>query len=623
MIKNPSKEEDLLDPFKQRDILTTEIQQLREMAENQDRELSFQEECHRKLRQENAELLKNRITNQISLKNLEETLKIKSKNPPKNSNPNDSSVYDLIVHIDSFQRILWYLENNMSESIKDEYLENPPPQIVIGIMGREKVGKSYLMSQLSGIDLPVGYNIQTQGLSLKYSDKDFIKTTCLDSAGVHAPVYYYDPTIHEKFINKATSNINAKSHIHDEKIEKTIYFNDKFKEFKDGGGQKIDKFENLSYMMKESLKMQMINDRKLTETFIEDFILSVSKVILIVVGQLTQDDQAIIERIRREYKEKKFIIIIHNFMYLSSESSIKAQIEKDIFKSCEIEERGIPGSKIQYYCEKLDPNSKTKYQIAHFIYCQENTEMGELYNTACLKHIWDKIKTIDERERFSVFDALKRFFALNYKNYLKLNFGGELKNETFLENQQDQQFPNNNLISFNEKESLIDLVYDKESQLITLKFKEEGWSVTPQNPTFTALGSLIVNNLSEFEPKFELIEYSDNEFVCSFEICSLEIESLKPDICREINNENLLIIRGSKTPITSSILKKWKYAGALGLQQLGGIKYGNFEKMISITGLKDEYYIKKVDGKPKISYRDGVLLVFFTKKDKTKKMVKF
>jgi len=418
MRNNLSAEELYEQKLKEQEFLKLEIAKLKELAESQDRQLAFEEECYIKLQSEKAQLLKSRISHEIEFKQFEKFLQTQSAvlNPEK-----PIHVYDMIIHIDSFQKIQWFIENNCTS--KENFLENPPNQIVIGIMGREKVGKSYIMSRLSGLDLPVGYSVQTQGLSIKYSKKDYILTTCLDSAGVHAPVYYYDEKVNEKFIpksgfintsmfkevslktggNMAKKSSKEKLEVNEENFKKT--------------------FESLNYSLKENLKMQMINDRKLTETFIEDFILFVSKVILIVVGQLTHDDQAIIERIRREYKEKKFIIIVHNFMYLSSESSIKAQIQKDIYQSCEVEERGIPGTNIQYYCEKLDPNNanmKTKYQIAHFVYCQENTEVGKSYNEACLRHIWDKIKTIDEREKFNVIESLRKFFRLNFKNYVKV-----------------------------------------------------------------------------------------------------------------------------------------------------------------------------------------------------------
>lgn len=613
------EEENYENKLKEQEALKKKISDSKEFAEALERELGFEEECQQKLLSEKAELTKQRISEEISLKSLQKTVLEGSSSKLYNKS---FALYDVVVHIDSFQHIFWQLEVNENPSEEAlNFLEQPPNQIVIGIMGREKVGKSYIMGRLSGLDLPVGYHIQTQGLSMKYSRKDNILTCCLDSAGVHAPVYYFDPLIYEKFLVSRNSAMSQKSMMGLKNTNNNSLStnnnsnNSNITSFYEEGKEN---FGNLSYTMRENLKMQMINDRKLTETFIEDFILYVSKVILVVVGQLSQDDQAIIERIRREYKEKKYIIIVHNFMLLSTMSSIKAQIEKDIYMSCEIEERTIPGCDVVYYCEKLEPNSKSKYQIAHFIYCQENTDVGNMYNPACLRHIWDKIKTIDEREKFNVVDSLQRFFRLSYKNYIKITAGNELKNDHFLE-----AFSSDSQSQLH-SDPLVELLYDPDTQYISLKLKDENLCVAAQNPTFTALGSLIVNNLSEFEPKYELIEYLDNEFVCAFEICNLEIQTLKVTISREINNENLLVLRGNKIQANINNKKNNKWGGQLGvINNNGGMKYGLFEKMISIGPLKDEYLIKEENGKQKIIYKDGVLLVFFSKKIRKVKGFKF
>lgn len=188
------------------DDLQKEIISLKEEAENLERELSFQEECYEKLRAEKALLTKQRISEDIAIKKLQKTLQEESY-PLIQKKP--FALYDMIVHIDSFQRIFWQVELNENPSENAvNYLDKPPNQIVIGIMGREKVGKSYIMGKLCGVDLPVGYNIQTQGLSMKFSTKDHLLTTCLDSAGVHAPVYYYDSEIYEKFLPFKHSSVS-------------------------------------------------------------------------------------------------------------------------------------------------------------------------------------------------------------------------------------------------------------------------------------------------------------------------------------------------------------------------------------------------------------------------------
>ena len=128
------------------------------------------------------------------------------------------------------------------------------------------------------------------------------------------------------------------------------------------------KFKQLDLNEKESKRLEMINDKKLTETFIEDFILCSANVILIIVGQLTQDDQTITERVRREYQFKKKIMIIHNFPFLSSEEAILSRIHKDIERAYDVEERIIPGTDLKYYCKKQDTINSNKEPILHFVY---------------------------------------------------------------------------------------------------------------------------------------------------------------------------------------------------------------------------------------------------------------
>lgn len=143
----------------------------------------------------------------------------------------------------------------------------------------------------------------------------------------------------------------------------------------------------------------------------------------------------------------------------------------------------------------------------------------------------------------------------------------------------------------------------------------ENFMVSPQNPTFTALGSLIVDNLLEISPNFALIEFSENQFLAICEICNLELDSLKIDISREFNNENMLVLKGEKIPIKNNKKNFGFYAFPM---VLGGIKYGCFEKMIAISGLKDAYELVREKGITKCRYRDGVLMVFFNKKTQGK-----
>ena len=80
----------------------------------------------------------------------------------------------------------------MTEKGKKNYLENRNKECVrIGVIGNTYKGKSFLLSKISKIDLPIGASFQTEGLSIKYPDNQLFKyrnLILLDSAGFELPI---------------------------------------------------------------------------------------------------------------------------------------------------------------------------------------------------------------------------------------------------------------------------------------------------------------------------------------------------------------------------------------------------------------------------------------------------
>ena len=139
----------------------------------------------------------------------------------------------------------------------------------VGILGNGNVGKSFLLSRLFDIKIPSGYSVITEGLSLKYNEKD--KYIILDSAGLQTPLLS-----DEQFKDK-----------HEENIRK--------------------KYEDL------------YKDKTQTENFIQNLIIYLSDMILIVVGKMTFNEQKLINKIKKELEEnddekENTIYIIHNLM---------------------------------------------------------------------------------------------------------------------------------------------------------------------------------------------------------------------------------------------------------------------------------------------------------------------
>jgi len=536
--------------------LKDDLSKLISMTDSRRKTIEELEAKNGKMKEENYILNKNIV----DLENQKEMIKIAHEKSKKGNlildqNIEDFCLYDLIVNIDSFHLINWKIEYKLDDEQRKIYCSKEksqiPSQITVGVLGRENVGKTYLMSKFSGLNLPTGHNLQTKGLSIKYSTKENIITTCLDSAGIHAPVYYFDETVNQKYMKNQ------------------------------------QKFQDLELMEKESKRLEMINDKKLTETFIEDFILNTANVVLIVVGQLTQDDQTITERVRREYQFKKKIIVIHNFPFLATEEAIQDRVHKDIELAFDVDERIIPGTDLRYYCEKQDnKDNNPKEPIVHFIYAHEGSEAGAKYNNATIKFVWEKITSINDRENFEIVEYLQNFFMKTYKKYFKININGE-----------------------EERNNKHEINLYEENNFIQLK-KHESIELIPQNPTFTALGSMLINNLSDFDPNYELIEYEPNKLVCKLEIPNLKKESLELTIDRD-NQFHLLVIKGIKG---ESLMNEKQIPTNKIKIHSGDIKWGKFEKWIQLGNLVDIIeFDKDEDDYPKMTYENGIFSVLLVR----------
>ena len=119
--------------------------------------------------------------------------KKKKSSKQKNSSP---YTYDIVINIDSLvsKEYGWSIERNenllSSISPKDGYS-------IIGLVGRENIGKTYILNKICDLDLPCGTNVNTKGLSLKYANNRNL--ICLDSSGIGTPVYYYSEDLMKRF----------------------------------------------------------------------------------------------------------------------------------------------------------------------------------------------------------------------------------------------------------------------------------------------------------------------------------------------------------------------------------------------------------------------------------------
>ena len=258
--------------------------------------------------------------------------------------------YDIIINMNSFKEsIKEGIKVEASEEGMNNYNnQKMKDETVIGIIGNLNVGKTYILSKILNYKLPSG--LRTKGISVKYPMNYGPNWIALDSAGSEAPLLVSDEF-----------NLDFKNKSQDELIE-------------------------------------YISDKKITEMFLQSFILFSSNILIIVVGQLTFSDQKLIERIKGEIWKQKYIFIIHNYMFLEKIEDVKDFIKNNVLTSItfreliekiylsEKEDESINNC---YYIKRYE-NNKRIIQIIHLFMAKEGSEAGNYYNNSTIEYLRKK-----------------------------------------------------------------------------------------------------------------------------------------------------------------------------------------------------------------------------------------
>ena len=116
------------------------------------------------------------------------------------------------------------------------------------MIGKKKVGKTYIVNKICGENFWSGYYATTEGLSIKYCDeKSKHLKVVLDSAGMNSAIFFYNY------------------------YEAEVYYKNKDRK--------------ISFAEYDKIKELIKNDRCMTEYFIQNFILDACNAILIIVEQ--------------------------------------------------------------------------------------------------------------------------------------------------------------------------------------------------------------------------------------------------------------------------------------------------------------------------------------------------
>ena len=373
--------------------------------------------------------------------------------------------YDVVIDIKSINSLKnegWSVKyNQQRKEIYDKIVGEQTMKI--GVLGLNNVGKSFLLSKIVRAEIPTGYSIETKGISIKYAkgdNKEEEKGICiLDSAGFETPLL------------KETKEPKEKNKLNKE-----------------------DKLNDLDSALKiDELEDELSRDKAQTERFIEQLIISLSDMIILVIGKLTRTEQRLITRIKNMSKKSeknkiKSIIIVHNLAQYHKIKEVEKHIENYLKKSAtfDLSERDVIGidkyrGRKYYFENSEDPE---EIQIFHYIMAKEGTEAGDYYNYLTMELIRQQYNNFNKRRAINIPEEIINLFS-------------ELSTEITGEKMEcEKSGSDKNVIKLSENKN-------NSSQ-------EKKTNITVQN-TYVDQDGNYLKNRGKFEPKYSLYYYKEKK----------------------------------------------------------------------------------------------------------------
>ena len=276
--------------------------------------------------------------------------------------------YDVIIDINSIRFLKekgWNIiftgdktrQNQLKEIIKST------TKCIVSILGHSNRGKTYILQKISEENLSPGYQIQTKGLSIKIPrERNMI---LLDTAGTNAPLLVEDDNDDPR--NKPNFQ------------------------------KELDKI-NLSQII--------------TNYIVQTFVIKEADTLICVVGMLTSSEQAFLNKIKKNCKNKKRLIVIHNLINCFTQNDINIYIKDILNKSIinNFEERKIPSFDDndgkyfnKYFVEKNEgpDENGSQYDVVHLIIANDTSNNSadiRYYNKTAISFIRNYIDTTINKE---------------------------------------------------------------------------------------------------------------------------------------------------------------------------------------------------------------------------------
>ena len=352
--------------------------------------------------------------------------------------------YDIIIKINLLNELIingWEIYFSPEFNKKSENPETNPKNkllIPVCVIGESNKGKSYLSGKITNQDIPEGFNEKTEGISLKYLEE--LNCILIDSAGGQTPIIKSDNSdkyfinLYKQFkIRGLKKKIEKKDEKNNEEEILKMIEEEKNKEID------IEKIKNEDENIYNICLKKLISDKSITEQFIKDFVMFTSKLIIIVVGQLTISEQLFIYNLKKNISNSKEIIIVHNLLNFVKIKQVEDYLEQVLLKSIyfnleettfyeqesEANNQNKKKNNKKFYLEKFDGlENKQKITIRHLIYANDSkeSEAGNFYNYSTIKIIRNAIEAESERKNnFDIIEELKKYLDEKSYVYMELN----------------------------------------------------------------------------------------------------------------------------------------------------------------------------------------------------------
>lgn len=236
------------------------------------------------------EKLKNERNEQLekSLENKDKELKVFQNNQNfglKFESDSKNGEYDIILDITSFQDLVdkdkgWIIKYNKKNGKENYEKKKDEPTIIVGVIGNGNKGKSFFLEKLSGYNIPKGFNIKTEGLSIRFGTSQEHNVAILDSAGQETPLLKVvnNSKIKEKAISNSNEEEKNIQNANSKSLENgdTKEANEKHNEPKKDGEQPKDNNnpQKTEQLEDEDIEFEKYSrDKLITEFFLQKFII--------------------------------------------------------------------------------------------------------------------------------------------------------------------------------------------------------------------------------------------------------------------------------------------------------------------------------------------------------------